>query len=94
MIDKNVGHELKCFGSATVGSKGQVVIPASARKELSVDTGATLLAFIGPGKRGLFLLKANAVEEMIAVMNEQLTFLEKSLKDNNSPKSASGKKKE
>ena len=35
----------RCFGSTTVGPKGQVVIPANARKELGIDTGATLLAF-------------------------------------------------
>jgi len=40
---KNVHGEHKFFGSMTVGPKGQVVIPASARKELGLDTGVTLL---------------------------------------------------
>ena len=78
---KHTWHELRCFGLATVGPRGQVVIPASARKELGIDTGTRLLAFIGPGRRGLVLLKADAVEEMVNMLNQQLGGMEKVLKD-------------
>ena len=81
MEGKNVWHELRCFGSATVGPRGQVVIPVNARKELGIDTGATLLVFIGPGGRGLMLLKADAVEEMVSMMSEMLGSFEEVLKD-------------
>jgi len=81
MNGKDVWHELKCFGSATVGSRGQVVIPASARKELGIDTGVTLLVFIGPGRMGLTLLKANAVEQIVNIVSEQLSSVEKILKN-------------
>ena len=92
MEGKDVWHELKCFGSATVSPRGQVVIPASARKELGIDTGATLLVFIGPGGRGLVLLKADTVEEMLSMMSERLTGFEKLVKDHKS-KAAKRKKR-
>ncbi len=75
----------RCFGSTTVGPKGQVVIPANARKELGIDTGATLLAFEFFHGRGLVLLKVDAVEQMLSMMSERLTAFEKLLKDYKSP---------
>ena len=81
MDTKDSWHDFKCFGSATVGSRGQVVIPASVRKELGLDTGAKLLVFIGPGKRGLFLFKADAVEQIVSMLTERLSGIEKILKN-------------
>ncbi len=81
MIDKDMLHEIKCFGSATVGSRGQVVVPASARKELGIDSGDTVLFFSGPGRRALVLLKADAIEHMLAMMGKQLTDFEKMFKE-------------
>ena len=81
MNDKDVWHEFKCFGSAMVGTRGQVVIPVSARKELGINTGATLLVFIGPGRMGLTLLKANTVEQIVNVVSEQLSNVERILKN-------------
>jgi AbrB family looped-hinge helix DNA binding protein len=80
MNDKDVWHEFKCFGSATVGPRGQVVIPANARKKLGIEAGTTLLVFLGPGGRGLFLFKADAVEQMVRMVSEHLTTVEGLLK--------------
>lgn len=76
MYGKDSWHEFKCFGSATVGSRGQVVIPAHARKELDIEVGATLLVFSEPGRRGLILFKADAVEQLVKMVSEQLTTVE------------------
>lgn len=35
-------HDKKLFGTATVGTKGQVVIPAEARDALGIKTGDRL----------------------------------------------------
>jgi len=83
-------HEFKCFGSATVGSRGQVVIPAHARKELEIELGATLLVFSGPGKKGLTLLKADAVEQLVKMVGEQLTTVESLLTSHTRSKADSG----
>jgi AbrB family looped-hinge helix DNA binding protein len=79
-MDKDMMHTFKCFGSVTVGPRGQVVIPATVRKELGIDAGETLLVFIAPGKKGLTLLKAESVEQMISMANERLADITKVLK--------------
>jgi AbrB family looped-hinge helix DNA binding protein len=79
MDGKDTWHEFKCFGSATVGPRGQVVIPASARKELDIEAGATLLVFLGPGGRGLILFKADAVEQIVRMVSEHLPTVERLL---------------
>ncbi len=80
MDDRNAWHGAKCYGSMTVGPRGQVVIPAAVRKELGIDTGATLLVFLSFRKRGLLLLKADAVEQLVSTAGEWLASVEKLLK--------------
>jgi len=80
MNGKDTWREFKCFGSATVGARGQVVIPANARKKLGIEAGTTLLVFFGPAARGLFLLKADAVEQIVRTVSEQLAAVEGLLK--------------
>ncbi|TET16557.1 MAG: AbrB family transcriptional regulator [Dehalococcoidia bacterium] len=90
---KHVWGEHKFFGSMTVGPRGQVVIPASARKELGIDTGATLLAFKAFRDQGLVLIKAGAMEQVLSRMSERLAHFEKLVKDYKS-KAAKGEKGE
>ncbi len=89
MNNKDVWHEFKCFGSATVGPRGQVVIPAHARKELGIETGTTLLVFLGPGGRGLILFKADAVEQIVRIASEQLAAVEGLLRGHTPSRAAS-----
>lgn len=89
---KDDWHHIRCFGSTVVGPRGQVVIPAHARKELGIDSGATLLAFDFFQGQALLLLKVEAVERMLGIMSERLTNLEKLVKDYGSLEAASGKK--
>jgi len=74
---KNDWREHRCFGSMTVGPKGQVVIPANARKELGINTGDTFLVFKFFRDQGLVLLKAGAVERVLSMMSERLAYFEK-----------------
>jgi AbrB family looped-hinge helix DNA binding protein len=83
-------HEFKCFGSATVGSRGQVVIPAHARKELDIEVGTTLLVFSGPGRKGLFFFKADAVEQIVKMVSEQLPTVERVMTGHTQSKADSG----
>ena len=50
------------FGSLTVGSKGQIVIPKKARDTFHIQEGDQLL-LLGDEDRGLALLPANAMRE-------------------------------
>ena len=55
------------FGTVTVGDKGQIVIPAKARKVFGIKAGDALVV-LGDEERGLALLKADdflAMAEMI-----------------------------
>jgi bifunctional DNA-binding transcriptional regulator/antitoxin component of YhaV-PrlF toxin-antitoxin module len=62
----------RCFGSTTVGPRGQLVIPVEARKELSIDVGSKLLVFSHFGNRGLIFVKVEAVEELLNIMSRRL----------------------
>ena len=81
MSIKNNLYRLKVFGSAVVSPRGQVVIPASARKELGIDSGDTLLVCAPPHERGLLLLKADSIEQILSTVSEWLVDFEKMVKE-------------
>ena len=80
MLHNIEGKPPKFFGSVTVGERGQVAIPASARRDLDIAPNAKLLVFGGPGKHALMLLKAESVAEFMANATEKLTRFEQLLK--------------
>jgi AbrB family looped-hinge helix DNA binding protein len=65
-------HEKKLYGTATVGTKGQIVIPADAREELKIATGDRLYVIGSPHKGFLGLLKEDTLEQFIEQTNLQL----------------------
>ncbi|MCD6567694.1 MAG: AbrB/MazE/SpoVT family DNA-binding domain-containing protein [Dehalococcoidia bacterium] len=72
----------KCFGSTVVGSRGQLVIPAAARKELGIDGGAKLLVFSHFQEKGLILIKVDAVEELVNLISHHTDEVIKMLRNN------------
>lgn len=56
------------FGSLTVGSRGQIVIPKKARDVFNIQEGDQLL-LLGDDERGLALLPAHAMNEFIQAFN-------------------------
>jgi AbrB family looped-hinge helix DNA binding protein len=88
---KDIWGGPKFFGSATVGPRGQMVIPVNARKELGIDTGTTLLLFTGPESRMLVLLPADIMEHMLGRMGERLAHFEKLVRDYKSKAAAEEK---
>ncbi|MCK5180925.1 MAG: AbrB/MazE/SpoVT family DNA-binding domain-containing protein [Dehalococcoidia bacterium] len=71
----------RCFGTAVLGPRGQLVIPVEARKELGVDTGSKLLVFGHLGGRGLIFIKAEAAEELLNIMSSRLDEVAKLVKE-------------
>jgi len=71
----------RCFGTAVLGPRGQLVIPLEARKELGIDTGSKLLVFGHFGGRGLIFIKAEAAEEMLNIMSSRLDEVAKLVKE-------------
>ncbi|MBI2861280.1 MAG: AbrB/MazE/SpoVT family DNA-binding domain-containing protein [Chloroflexi bacterium] len=67
----------RCLGATTIGERGQVVIPIEARKELSLQPGTKLLVFWGSGGSSLFLIKADALTDMVSRTMAHLSELER-----------------
>jgi AbrB family looped-hinge helix DNA binding protein len=65
-------HNKKLYGTATVGTKGQIVIPADAREELSITAGDRLYVVGTQGKGVIGLIKEEMLEEFIEQMNLQV----------------------
>ena len=65
-------HDKKLYGTATVGTKGQIVIPAEAREELNIQTGDRLYVVGSIDKAVIGLLKEDMLEHYIEQTNLQL----------------------
>lgn len=70
----------KLYGTATVGSKGQIVIPVDARDELHISEGDRLYVVGSAHKGVLGLFKEETLEAFIEHMNIEVESL-KALKD-------------
>lgn len=57
--------KVKIWGAATVGTKGQVVIPAGAREELNIKEGDRLIVIGNPHRMGIAFVKAEVVEDKL-----------------------------
>ena len=79
MLD-NFSKVPKFYGSVTVGERGQVAIPAEARRDLEITPTTKLLAFGGPEKRAIILIKAESMTEFIANITSMLANFEQMLK--------------
>lgn len=62
-------HDKKLYGTATVGTKGQVVIPADARDELGIETGDRLYVVGSCQRKWVGFIKEDELRELI----EQIT---------------------
>lgn len=60
------------FGMVTVGERGQVVIPAEARRRLNVQTGDKLLVMHHPASQGVLLCRSDAFRDFISKFIEGL----------------------
>lgn len=56
------------FGSATVGERGQIVIPADARKKYNISPGDKVLVMGHPSGSGVVICKIDAMREMMSSM--------------------------
>ena len=59
------------FGVVTVGDKGQIVIPAKARKLFAINTGDSLVV-LGDEAQGMALVKAESFMEMANIIRQDM----------------------
>ena len=72
----------KYYGSTTVSERGQIVIPAEARREMGLEAGTKLLIFGGGHEGGpLTLMTAGMVTKFVRHAMERLSELEVMLKE-------------
>jgi AbrB family looped-hinge helix DNA binding protein len=64
------------YGHVTVGERGQVVIPAEARKHSGISPGDKLLVLRDPLGHGIVLTKLDSLQECMARMMESLESLQ------------------
>lgn len=72
-------HEFKLsehfMGAATVGERGQVVIPAEARERQGISAGDKLLVFSHPAGWGVLFVKLEKLQEVQDEMGRVLSEL-------------------
>lgn len=65
-------HSKKLYGTATVGTKGQVVIPADAREELGIKPGDRLYVVNAMHGAGVVFIKEEMLEDMVTQLAAQV----------------------
>lgn len=65
-------HDKELFGTATVGTKGQVVIPADARDALGIKTGDRLYVVGSRSKQVVGFIKEEQLREMLEHLTDHI----------------------
>jgi AbrB family looped-hinge helix DNA binding protein len=54
------------LGSATVGTKGQIVIPADARDEMQIKEGDKVVVLRGPREGSILVFRVDSFDKLLA----------------------------
>lgn len=73
-------HKPEFLGIGTVGERGQVSIPAEARKLCSIEAGQKLV-FLSMEDRGLVIVKADRLEALFAEMAKHAEQIHRMVKE-------------
>jgi AbrB family looped-hinge helix DNA binding protein len=65
-------HHSTFYGLATVGTKGQIVIPAKAREEFNIEPGDSLVIIGIKNHNMIGVCPVSSVETMLTHMTERL----------------------
>ena len=76
-------HDKKLYGTATVGTKGQVVIPSDAREELGIKTGDRLYVVGSTSKRFIGFIKEEQLRHLIEHITDNIETYKAALSDVN-----------
>lgn len=73
------------YGTATIGEKGQIVIPSEARKAMDLKKGEKLLVF-GMGNEMITFTKLSKMERFVSHLTDHLNTIRAVLKKAESSK--------
>jgi AbrB family looped-hinge helix DNA binding protein len=79
--------KLEFFGSATVGERGQVVLPIELRKKIQLQPGDKLIVMGTLGDSLILLLKSDFLINILGKIEQGESELRKALNDNNNSES-------
>lgn len=71
-------HDENFYGTSTVGSKGQIVIPIKARKSLDIKYGDEFI-FFGHGKL-IHLVQGRELNGILDKMTERFSLIKENIK--------------
>lgn len=75
-VEKQSRLEDAIYGMVTVGERGQIVIPAEARRDLGIEPGDKIIIMRHPGHAGIIAFKMQAVREFIEMFQREMKRLE------------------
>jgi AbrB family looped-hinge helix DNA binding protein len=81
-------HKPVFYGTATIGTKGQIVIPANARDDLSMQPGDKVVVFGLKANGMLGISPISSVEAMLAELTDHLEKMRKVVEDNKKERTA------
>ncbi|GBC94523.1 hypothetical protein HRbin16_00307 [bacterium HR16] len=64
------------YGMVTVGERGQIVIPAEARRELGIEPGDKLIIMRHPVYAGFVAFKMQSIREFLEMFQREVERLE------------------
>jgi AbrB family looped-hinge helix DNA binding protein len=70
-----LSREFNFYGMATVGERGQIVIPAEARKSANILPGDKVLV-VGHPPNGLMILKMDAMKLFLSSLKDDFAEME------------------
>lgn len=70
----------KFYGATTVGERGQVVIPAEARRDYNIKPADKLVVLGGHNRGGLMITKAETLTQFLSKTIGEMTRFEEILK--------------
>ena len=59
------------YGSATVGAKGQIVIPADARAAMRIEPGNKVVVVKGPRDGSIIVFRVDSFDGVMAKIDER-----------------------
>lgn len=75
-VEKQSRLEDAIYGMVTVGERGQIVIPAEARRDLGIEPGDKIIIMRHPGHAGIIAFKMQAMREFIEMFQREMERLE------------------
>ncbi len=79
---KGCGFSDAFYGTATIGERGQIVIPADARSDMNLNAGEKVLIMKHPVHAGLMLFKFEAVKEFVDDFQESINKISEQIERN------------